>query len=46
MTSLVREADAVFQFASLMGVGQSMCQLEEFTDLNVRGTASLVKNPG
>src|SRR5690606_5226448 len=43
VTSLVQEADAVFHLASLVGVGQSMYQLEEYTDVNVRGTATLLE---
>jgi dTDP-L-rhamnose 4-epimerase len=40
---LVKEADAIFHFASLVGVGQSMYQLEEYTDVNVCGTANLLE---
>nr|MBI1230332.1 NAD-dependent epimerase/dehydratase family protein [Cytophagales bacterium] len=44
VAKLVKEADAVFHFASLVGVGQSMYQLEEYTDVNVRGTANLLES--
>ena len=40
---LVKEADAVFHFASLVGVGQSMYKLGEYTDVNVHGTANLLE---
>jgi dTDP-L-rhamnose 4-epimerase len=41
--NLVREADAVYHFASLVGVGQSMYQIAEYTDVNVKGTANLLE---
>jgi len=41
--------DAVFHFAALVGVGQSMYQIEEYTDVNNVGTAvlleALIDNP-
>jgi dTDP-L-rhamnose 4-epimerase len=41
--------DAVFHFASAVGVGQSMYQIEKYIDINNRGTAvlleSLVRRP-
>lgn len=42
-------ADLVFHLAALVGVGQSMYQIERYTDVNNRGTAvlleALVENP-
>lgn len=35
--------DVVFHLASLTGVGQSMYQIEEYTDVNCRGTAALLE---
>ncbi len=35
--------DAVFHFASAVGVGQSMYQIERYTDINNRGTAVLLE---
>jgi dTDP-L-rhamnose 4-epimerase len=40
---LVREADAVFHLAALVGVGQSMYQIREYTDVNNLGTATLLE---
>jgi dTDP-L-rhamnose 4-epimerase len=50
---LVREAlqdvDAVFHFAAMVGVGQSMYEIENYTDVNNKGTAvlleALIENP-
>src|SRR5690554_4918526 len=45
--SSVRDAllnvDAVFHFAAAVGVGQSMYQIERYTDINNRGTAVLLQ---
>jgi dTDP-L-rhamnose 4-epimerase len=35
--------DAVFHFASAVGVGQSMYEIERYTDVNNRGTAVLLE---
>jgi dTDP-L-rhamnose 4-epimerase len=35
--------DAVFHFASMVGVGQSMYQIEKYVDVNNRGTAVLLE---
>jgi dTDP-L-rhamnose 4-epimerase len=35
--------DAVFHFAATVGVGQSMYQIERYTDVNNRGTAVLLE---
>jgi dTDP-L-rhamnose 4-epimerase len=41
--------DAVFHFAAMVGVGQSMYEIKEYTDVNNLGTAvlleALIKNP-
>jgi dTDP-L-rhamnose 4-epimerase len=41
--------DAVFHFAAMVGVGQSMYEIQEYTDVNNRGTAvlleALIKKP-
>ncbi|HYE33873.1 SDR family NAD(P)-dependent oxidoreductase [Methylocaldum sp.] len=39
----LREVDAVFHFAAAVGVGQSMYQIERYTDINNRGTAVLLQ---
>lgn len=45
----LKEVDAVFHFAAMVGVGQSMYQVAQYTDVNNLGTAvlleALVKNP-
>ena len=35
--------DAVYHFAAAVGVGQSMYQIEQYTDINNRGTAVLLE---
>ncbi|HXS19834.1 MAG TPA: NAD-dependent epimerase/dehydratase family protein, partial [Steroidobacteraceae bacterium] len=37
------EVDAVFHFAAAVGVGQSMYEIESYTDINNRGTAVLLE---
>jgi len=39
----LRNVDAVFHFAAAVGVGQSMYQIERYTDINNRGTAVLLQ---
>jgi len=39
----LRGVDAVFHFAAAVGVGQSMYQIERYTDVNNRGTAVLLE---
>ena len=34
--------DAIFHFAAMVGVGQSQYEIERYTDVNVRGTATLL----
>ncbi|MBW7957006.1 MAG: SDR family NAD(P)-dependent oxidoreductase [Deltaproteobacteria bacterium] len=45
----LKGVDAVFHFAAAVGVGQSMYRIEDYVDVNCRGTAvlleSLVKRP-
>lgn len=40
---LVKEADAVFHLAALVGVGQSMYEIRNYTDVNNLGTATLLE---
>ena len=39
----LRGVDAVFHFAAAVGVGQSMYEIERYTDVNARGTAVLLE---
>ncbi len=39
----LKGVDAVYHFAALVGVGQSMYQINEYTDVNNRGTAVLLE---
>ncbi|HEX6613072.1 MAG TPA: NAD-dependent epimerase/dehydratase family protein [Rhodanobacteraceae bacterium] len=39
----LRGVDAVFHFAAAVGVGQSMYEIESYTDVNNRGTAVLLE---
>ena len=41
--SEVQKADAVFHFAAMVGVGQSMYQIRDYTDVNNLGTAVLME---
>src|SRR5690554_1500580 len=41
--NLVKETDAIFHFAALVGVGQSMYEIKEYTDVNNVGTATLLE---
>jgi len=38
----IREVDAVIHLAALVGVGQSMYQVERYVDVNTKGTANLL----
>jgi len=40
---LVKEAEAIFHLAALVGVGQSMYEIKEYTDVNNVGTATLLE---
>jgi dTDP-L-rhamnose 4-epimerase len=39
----LEDVDAVYHFAAAVGVGQSMYQIEAYTDINNRGTAVLLE---
>jgi dTDP-L-rhamnose 4-epimerase len=39
----LKDVDAVFHFAAMVGVGQSMYQIEEYTSVNNLGTATLLQ---
>lgn len=41
--SALRGIDAVYHFSAAVGVGQSMYQIERYTDVNNRGTAVLLE---
>lgn len=45
----LQDVDAVFHFAAMVGVGQSMYQIKDYTDVNNVGTAvlleALIENP-
>lgn len=49
MAKALRNTDAVYHFAARVGVGQSMYEIQEYTDVNNTGTAvlleALIKNP-
>ncbi len=42
VAALVPRADVIFHEASLVGVGQSMYEIEEYVDINTRGTSVLL----
>ena len=42
LTKTIREVDAVIHLAAMVGVGQSMYQIERYIDVNTRGTANLL----
>ena len=41
--SALRGVDAVYHFAAMVGVGQSMYRIDDYTDVNARGTAVLLQ---
>lgn len=43
MSELLSRVDAVIHQASLVGVGQSMYEIEQYVDINTRGTALLLE---
>jgi len=43
VASALQGIDCVFHFAALVGVGQSMYQVADYVDVNVRGTAVLLE---
>ncbi|MBV8740353.1 MAG: SDR family NAD(P)-dependent oxidoreductase, partial [Sinobacteraceae bacterium] len=44
MERALANVDAVFHFASAVGVGQSMYEIERYVDINNRGTAVLLES--
>lgn len=43
VTKLIKETDAVYHFAALVGVGQSMYEIKEYTEVNNVGTANVLE---
>jgi len=42
LTKTIQEVDAIIHLAAMVGVGQSMYQIERYVDVNTRGTANLL----
>jgi len=42
LNKAIREVDAIIHLAAMVGVGQSMYQMERYIDVNTRGTANLL----
>lgn len=42
LKKLMKDADAVIHLATIVGVGQSMYQIERYVDTNTRGTANIL----
>lgn len=42
LSSLISEADAVVHLAAMVGVGQSMYQIDRYVNVNTRGTGTLL----
>ena len=42
LKKVIREVDAVIHLAAMVGVGQSMYQMERYVDVNTKGTANLL----
>ena len=42
LKKLLQEVDAVIHLAAIVGVGQSMYQMERYVDVNTKGTANLL----
>ncbi|MBD3214287.1 MAG: SDR family NAD(P)-dependent oxidoreductase [Candidatus Lokiarchaeota archaeon] len=42
LKTLVQEMDVIFHLAAMVGVGQSMYQIEKYVDHNIHGTANLL----
>ncbi len=40
--SIIAEVDAIYHLAAMLGIGQSMYQIERFVDVNSRGSAILL----
>lgn len=42
LTKTIREVDAIVHLAAMVGVGQSMYQIERYVDANTRGTSNIL----
>ncbi|OGD52694.1 nucleoside-diphosphate sugar epimerase [Candidatus Bathyarchaeota archaeon RBG_13_38_9] len=42
LTKTIREVDAIIHLAAMVGVGQSMYQIERYVDANTRGTSNIL----
>jgi dTDP-L-rhamnose 4-epimerase len=42
VTKTIREVDAIIHLAAMVGVGQSMYQIERYVDANTRGTSNIL----
>ncbi len=42
LAAALKDVEAVFHFAAMVGVGQSQYEVDRYTDTNVRGTATLL----
>jgi len=42
LKKVIREVDTVIHLAAMVGVGQSMYQIEQYVDVNTKGTANLL----
>jgi dTDP-L-rhamnose 4-epimerase len=42
LTKTIREADAIIHLAAMVGVGQSMYQIERYVDANTRGASNIL----
>ncbi|HVI80495.1 MAG TPA: NAD-dependent epimerase/dehydratase family protein, partial [Candidatus Acidoferrum sp.] len=43
LTKVVARADAIYNLAAAVGVGQSMYEISEYTSANIQGTANLLQ---
>lgn len=43
LAKAIENQDAIYHFASLTGVGQSMYEIKEYIDVNITGTATLIE---
>ncbi len=44
LREIISDVDYVIHLAALVGIGQSMYEVERYTDVNVRGTAALLES--
>ena len=42
LTKTIREVDAIIHLAAMVGIGQSMYQIERYVDVNTRGTSNIL----